>query len=70
MASTKINLKELSLRDLLEYERASHIICAKYENLNKMESFLSTELNEKFLKMKDKYDKIIDEIERRVTEIG
>ena len=69
MANMKINLKEISLLDLLEYERAAHIICAKYENMNKMESFLSTELNVKFLEMKKKYDKIIDEIERRVTEI-
>lgn len=65
----KLNLKELSLRELLEYERAAHIICAKYENMNKMESFLSVELNDIFLDMKGKYDKVIDEIETRVKEI-
>ena len=69
MASTKLNLKDLTMRELLEYERASHIICAKYENLNKMESYQDIALNEKFQEMKKKYDSVIDEIERRVEEI-
>ena len=69
MATAKLNLKELSLRELLEYERAAHIICAKYENMNKMESFMSVELNNQFLEMKEKYDSVIDEIENRVNQI-
>lgn len=67
MAKTK--LSELSVRELLELERAAHIICAKYENLNKMENYLSIPLNEKFQGMKEKYDRVIDEIEKRVNEI-
>lgn len=62
-------LSELTLRELLEYERAAHIICAKYENLNKMESFGSQPLYNKFTEVKVKYDSIIDEIEKRVNEI-
>ena len=65
----KVKLSELSLRELLEYERAAHIICAKYENLNKMESYLSTELNQEFRRKKDAYDAIIREIESRVDGI-
>lgn len=69
MAATKLNLKDLTVRELLEYERATHIICAKYENMNKMESYQSIPLNEKFQEMKRRYDLVIDEIERRVEEI-
>ena len=64
-----IKLKELTLRELLEYERATHIICAKYENLNKMESFASQTLNNMFMDAKSKYDAVILEIESRVNEI-
>ena len=67
MAKTK--LSELTVRELLELERAAHIICAKYENMNKMENFLSIQLNEKFQDMKARYDKVIEEIEKRVKEI-
>lgn len=66
MANT---LDKLTLRELLEYERATHIICAKYENLNKMESFASQELFDKFNEAKIRYDKIIDEIEKRVNSL-
>ncbi len=68
MANT-VKLSELSLRELLEYERAAHLICAKYENLNKMESYLSEELNEEFRREKAKYDAIMQEIENRVDQI-
>ena len=67
MANT---LDKLTLRELLEYERATHIICAKYENLNKMESFASQELFDKFNEAKIRYDKIIDEIEKRVNSLA
>ena len=67
MASVK--LKELPMRELLEYERATHIICAKYENLNKMENFISKELFDRFSEVKSTYDKIVDEIEKRVDDI-
>lgn len=69
MAASKVKLAELSVRELLEMERAAHIICAKYENMNKMENFLSVELNNKFLEMRERYDKVVEEIERRVKEI-
>ena len=68
MANT-VKLSELSLRELLEYERAAHLICAKYENLNKMEAYLSEELNEDFRREKAKYDSIMQEIENRVDQI-
>lgn len=67
--ATKTGLSELSLRELLEFERAAHIICAKYENLNKMESFSSSELYDKFIEFKGKYDRVINEIEERVKTI-
>ena len=69
MAASKVKLSELSVRELLELERAAHIICAKYENLNKMDNFMSVELNNQFHDMKSRYDKVIDEIEKRVREI-
>lgn len=65
----KNKLQQLTLRELLEYERAAHIICAKYENLNKIENFASQELYIKFNDAKLKYDAIIDEIEKRVSAI-
>ncbi len=65
----KNKLQQLTLRELLEYERAAHIICAKYENLNKIENFASQELYVKFNDAKLKYDAIIDEIEKRVSAI-
>jgi len=64
-----IKLSGLTLRELLEYERAAHIICAKYENLNKMQEYESKGLYEEFASMKLRYDEIIDEIEKRVKEI-
>lgn len=60
------NLKLASMRELLELERATHIICAKYENLNKMDNFLSKELYDKFSVSKARYDAVISEIEKRV----
>jgi hypothetical protein len=68
MAST-VKLKELELHDLIDYERAAHLICAKYETLNKLEPTPSPELNEKFSHAREKYTAIIDEIERRVEEV-
>jgi hypothetical protein len=65
----KNKLQQLTLRELLEYERAAHIICAKYENLNKIENFASQELYIKFNDAKLKYDAIIDEIEKMVSAI-
>ncbi len=59
-------LKEKSMRELLELQQGAHLICAKYENLNKMNQFDSRELNETFVKFKEKYDLIIDEIEKRI----
>ncbi len=67
MASVK--LKELELRELIDYERAAHLICAKYENLNKMETSPNATLNEKFMHVRAKYDTILDELERRVEEV-
>lgn len=64
-----LKLTELTLRELLEYERAAHIICAKYENLNKMENFVSQSLYDKFTEAKSRYDAVIFEIERRVEKI-
>ena len=68
MASIK--LSELTIRELLDYEAASRIICAKYENLNKMQDFMSESLVEKFNVVKGKYDSVVDEIEKRVKSIS
>ena len=62
-------LKEKTMRELLELQQGAHLICAKYENLNKMNAFSSKALNDEFVKFKAKYDLVMDEIEKRVEEI-
>lgn len=69
MPATAVKLSELTVRELLEYERAAHLVCAKYENLNKMQEFASRNLYDEFISVKGIYDSILTEIEKRVKTI-
>ena len=57
------------MRELLDLQQGAHLICAKYENLNKMNQFNSKDLNDEFQHFKGKYDIIMDEIEKRIDDI-
>ena len=53
----------------MDLQQGAHLICAKYENLNKMNQFNSKDLNDEFQHFKGKYDIIMDEIEKRIDDI-
>lgn len=63
------NLKDKTIRELIDLEIATRLICSKYENMAKIEGEFTQSINELFQGAKSKYDKVIDEIEKRVNEI-
>lgn len=70
-----MDLSKLTLEELLDYERAAHIICSRYEkssstymmDINKENQY--TEEQKMFLKANEIYKKIINEMEKRVWQI-
>ena len=63
------SLKEKSIRELIDLEIAARLICSKYENLAKIEGEFTQEINDLFQNAKNKYDKVVAEIEKRVNEL-
>ncbi len=65
-----MDLKKLSIDELLQYEEAAQIVCTRYENNLKMYDGSITNSGPEFLKF-DKYNKlylrIFEEIENRLN---
>lgn len=70
-----MDLKKLSMEELLHYEEAAKIVCTKYEKSasSYMDWKRDSEYDDEqkaFIKANDIYKKIVNEIERRVWEIS
>ena len=70
---TKLDtISSLSLRDLIDYEKAASLICRRYENNIKMYdgSIRQSGLEyENFKRLNDTHTKILNEIEKRVKNL-
>ena len=65
-------VSSLSLRDLIDYEKAASLICRRYENNIKMYdgSIRQSGLEyENFKRLNDTHTKILNEIEKRVKNL-
>ena len=59
------DLKNISINDLISYEKACALICKRYESAARIEY---KDYKDKFNKYKMSYEKIFSEIENRVNE--
>lgn len=59
------DLKNISINDLISYEKACALICKRYESAARIEY---KDYKDKFNKYKMYYEKIFSEIENRVDE--
>lgn len=59
------DLKNISINDLISYEKACALICKRYESAARIEY---KDYKDKFNKYKMYYEKIFSEIENRVNE--
>lgn len=74
---SKNKLTDMSIIELVNYEKAARIICIKYEKsatawgADTLRADLegANEFQKEYLKYKIIYDKIIEEIERRLGEL-
>lgn len=67
-----MNIKEIILRDLLDLEKASSVICKNYENsLKRYDGSINTSVSEynEFNKYNKIRNEIIKEIQKRLQEI-
>lgn len=71
--SKKIQVKDLTMEELLQYEKASNLIMTKYANNARMlkpNSDDALKLQEQFKVNNDIHNKILNEIEEKLKEIA
>lgn len=65
----KVDLKALTIRELLDYEVMTRIVCTKFENESRLDGFKDKDLYERFENFNKKYESIFQELKKRVEDV-